>query len=291
MHTILKLILVLPLTCLALEPFKLSEAQLASYQQEGFLIIKYFMNPSQVETVSKRAQSLLWAAEDSIAHHQEGEVMHNGSQLVIEEILPDSTPLETKVKVHCVSWAGAAEPDIFQASHAPKMLNVVSQLLASEKVVHLINQLNYKLPQDGIKFEWHQEITDRRLFDPNWQDVNGQGGFVKIFSVIQDSKVENGTIFYIPKSHLQGDLHLEKQPNSNISQIVDETKAVPLILEPGDVVFVHPYLVHGSKPNMSDTSRLLLVDIFAHPGATNKPYPGLGSAKTLSCGNLQGLKT
>lgn len=57
---------------------------------------------------------------------------------------------------------------------------------------------------------------------------------------------------------------------------------MPLLLKPGDVVFMHPHLIHGSDSNTSDKRRLMFINGFSYPGANHKPYPGIGSAKRIS---------
>lgn len=57
---------------------------------------------------------------------------------------------------------------------------------------------------------------------------------------------------------------------------------IPLLMEPGDTVLMHPRLIHGSWPNTSNESRHVLINGFSSPGANHRQYPGAGSARRIS---------
>ncbi|MDA0703628.1 MAG: phytanoyl-CoA dioxygenase family protein [Proteobacteria bacterium] len=79
--------------------------------------------------------------------------------------------------------------------------------------------------------------------------------------------VENGCLRVIPGSHLGGLLnHADSEdPNSilargqSIIDPIDESKAVPMVLQPGEVGFFDYRIVHGSGPNLTDDTRLMLL--------------------------------
>ncbi len=52
-------------------------------------------------------------------------------------------------------------------------------------------------------------------------------------------------------------------------------------MQPGDIIFMHPYLVHGSKPNESTGSRRTFINGFSYPGSNTQPYPGKGSSENI----------
>jgi ectoine hydroxylase-related dioxygenase (phytanoyl-CoA dioxygenase family) len=255
--------------------FVLTQAQIDTYFAEGILIIPKFFTNKEIKEVSNCADRLQAEAQ-KLSKDQTGKVLYNGTQFVIDKI-------GDKTQIHRIVWAGAAEPQLLKLARQPKLLVPVGQLLGSDKADQLINQLHYKLPNDEVKFDWHQDVKNRRTFDPEWQDLNHKGSFVQTIIAIDAMTADNGTIFYVPNSQRRGDLFLDKITDPvELKKIAELDKAVPLILNPGDIVFMHPYLVHGSEPNKSISPRRAFINGFSYPGANKKPYPGEGSAREIS---------
>jgi len=253
----------------------LSQSQIDEYNAEGLLIIRNFFSKQEVEQVSSCANRLQKQAEQ-LALKQSGKVMHQGTQFVIDRN-------GDKIQIHRIVWAGASEPQLFTLARQAKLLVPVGQILGSDQADQLINQLHYKLPNDGVKFDWHQDVKNRRTFDPAWEDLNHKGSFVQTMIAIDPMTVKNGTIHYVPKSHARGDLFLDKINDlKELNRVGELDKAVPILLNPGDIVFMHPYLIHGSQPNESSLSRRLFINGFSYPGANKQPYPGEGSAQRIA---------
>jgi len=92
------------------------------------------------------------------------------------------------------------------------------------------------------------------------------------------------------------DLFLEKKSNEEIKKIISEKvgdNSFYINLNPGDLVVMHPYFLHGSEPNGEgdlgnpDTWRTLLINGFSFVddetglGANTREYPGKGSAQLV----------
>jgi len=184
-----------------------------------------------------------------------------------------------------------------------KLLSVVSHLLGikskwtleknlvaeTKEMDHLINQLHYKHPGDEVYFDWHRDKQNREMFDPDWEDVNGNGSFVQTLTAVDEVTKENGPIYVFPGSHKWGSFNLEKGLTEEAlykklaeRKIFPKERAIPLLMKKGTVVIMHPDLVHGSKPNHSNDRRCIFINGYSYPGANHKPYPGRGSAKRIS---------
>ena len=248
--------------------FSLSEQQIEIFFDEGYLIIQNHFKEEEIKIIADKANALIGVAEE-LAQHSSGKVMSKGTQFVIDKV-------NNTVQISRIVWAGAAEPELLKISRQDKLLLPIAQLLNSNEADHLINQLHYKLPHDGVHFTWHQDIYHRLNYDENWQDLNGKGSFVQSFIAIDRMTVKNGAIFIVTMSNKYGAI-----PRQDLEKQINFNSAIPLLLNPGDLVFIHPYLVHGSFPNESEESRLLLVNGFSYPGANIKKYPGIGSAERI----------
>lgn len=126
---------------------------------------------------------------------------------------------------------------------------------------------------DGLPVLWHQDGSYWPL-EP--MEV------VTLWLAVDDSTPENGCMRVIPRTH-----HLELQQlkerkdvrnvlNSEIDPaLVDESKAVDIVLKAGDVSVHHPNVIHGSKANRSPRRRcgLTIRYIPTSTRITKTPWP------------------
>jgi ectoine hydroxylase-related dioxygenase (phytanoyl-CoA dioxygenase family) len=251
----------------------LSKQQIESFFEEGFLIIPNLFNQAELTTILNKANSLKAEAIELAKHHS-GKVMSRGTQFVVNKI-------QNKVQINRIVWAGAAEPDLLTVSRQAKLLLPVSQLLGSDEADHLTNQFHYKLPHDRVEFWWHQDVHHRINYENNWRDVNGKGSFVQVLIAIEPMTLDNGPIFMVPKSVKYGAISQDVF-QAKLTKILVKDKAIPLLLNPGDVALMHPYLIHGSFPNESEESRILFINGFSYPGANTKKYVDINNAERIS---------
>ena len=102
---------------------------------------------------------------------------------------------------------------------------------------------------------WHQDSTYWGLSAP---DV------VTAWVALTPSNTENGAMAVIPGSHTLDqmphrdtfDRHNLLTRGQEVAVEVDETRQVPLILQPGEMSLHHVRLVHGSAPNPSGDRRI-----------------------------------
>jgi non-heme Fe2+,alpha-ketoglutarate-dependent halogenase len=112
-----------------------------------------------------------------------------------------------------------------------------------------------KEPRNASFVSWHQDLTYWGL-DP--------ADIVTAWIALSESRPENGAMRVIPGTHTSEvaphkDTFAENNLLSRgqeISVEVDETKAVTLELEPGQMSLHHVKLIHGSEPNPSDKRRI-----------------------------------
>ncbi|MCA1595889.1 MAG: phytanoyl-CoA dioxygenase family protein [Chloroflexi bacterium] len=133
-----------------------------------------------------------------------------------------------------------------------RLLDVAEQFIGPDIALFASHYIS-KPAGDGQAVLWHQDGSYWPL-DP--MDV------VTLWLAVDDSTPENGCMRVIPGT--QGmDLQKMQQrtdvPNvlsSGIDEsMVDESKAVDIVLNAGDVSVHHPNIVHGSNANTSDRRR------------------------------------
>jgi len=100
---------------------------------------------------------------------------------------------------------------------------------------------------------------------------------------VDRSTPENGCVRLIPGSHrldtaaMRERTDVENVLGAEIAVEVDESQAVDMVLEPGDVEVHHPKIVHGSNPNTSPHRRCGLtiryIPTSTRITAEEQPYP------------------
>lgn len=131
-----------------------------------------------------------------------------------------------------------------------------------------------KPPKTGQAVLWHQDGSYWPL-DP--MEV------VTLWLAVSDSTTQNGCMRVIPQTH-----HMElstvedRKDVDNVlgsaldASLVDESKAVDVVLKAGDVSIHHPNLIHGSEANKSDAWRMGLTIRYI-PTSTRILKEGIGS--------------
>ncbi len=111
-----------------------------------------------------------------------------------------------------------------------------------------------KEPDTAAFVSWHQ--------DANYMGMDSDN-FVTAWLALTPSNADTGCVGVIPGTHLGGQAdHKDRFEEDNIltrGQTVvgiDPEAAVNLVLEPGQMSLHHPWLVHGSHPNKSNTRRI-----------------------------------
>lgn len=199
---------------------------------------------------------------------------HDGAFFVV------SVPPEGPNVVQRVVWAGGAEPALLRFSAEARLVEPALALLGTRQCEQLLCQAHYKMPNDGVAFDWHQDIQHRDKGGDTWRDITGRGSFVQTILLIDDMTVENGPLEFLPKdaSKLDASGRLVKE-DGRLS--VDASRAVSVTGHAGDVLFFGPYAVHGSLPNTSALPRRVLINGYAAPGANKRFYPGRGACRVL----------
>ncbi|MGI9389467.1 MAG: phytanoyl-CoA dioxygenase family protein [Boseongicola sp.] len=137
--------------------------------------------------------------------------------------------------------------------HNQRMLDVVEDLIGPDILVWA-TVLFIQEPNDPGYVSWHQDYTHMGL-EPH--------AGVSAWLALTPSTVESGCMRMIPGSHRDAILdHRDTFDEDNLLtrgqtiQGVDESKAVDLVLQPGEISLHHPHTIHASSPNRSGERRI-----------------------------------
>ena len=133
-----------------------------------------------------------------------------------------------------------------------RLLDVAEKFIGPNIALFASHYLS-KPPYDGMPVLWHQ---DGSYWPLQPMDV------VTLWLAVDDSTPENGCMRVIPRTQhlslqqLQANTTVKNVLSSEINpSFVDESKAVDVILDAGDVSVHHPNIIHGSNANTSPRRR------------------------------------
>tara|TARA_B100001750_G_scaffold111221_1_gene87851 strand:- start:829 stop:1614 length:786 start_codon:yes stop_codon:yes gene_type:complete len=129
----------------------------------------------------------------------------------------------------------------------------IAEIFVGKNIALFASHYISKPSADGRPVLWHQDGSYWPL-EP--MEV------ITLWLAVDESTIENGCMRVISGTHHSQLQEMKKRqdiPNVLSSGIdpnlVDETKAVDVILEAGDVSVHHPNIIHGSNPNLSTKRR------------------------------------
>jgi hypothetical protein len=142
--------------------------------------------------------------------------------------------------------------------------------LLDGEVYHYHSKMIMKEPRIGGAWTWHQDYG-------YWY----QNGVLfplltSVFIAVDPATRENGCLQIIPRSHELGRIDhvlVGDQAGADRARVDEVLKVLPLVhveMEPGDVLFFHPNLLHRSDQNRSNNPRWSM--ICCYNAARNNPY-------------------
>ncbi|PJE80132.1 hypothetical protein CI610_00898 [invertebrate metagenome] len=248
----------------------LSQQQWQSFFTRGYCIVDGLLPAPDVADVMNALWNLQLEAEQ-LAHtlpaNFDGKTNHQGAQFVLK------TDADQQLeKLYRVCGCGSADPVLLQASRHPRLLLAMADLLLAKQFEHIICQFHAKLPHDDVEFPPHRDIEFRLHFDPKWKDINHWGSYVIAVIAIDACSANNGGLALVPGSHLN--ITLDELKNGAAQDKRPQNTAVCPKLNPGDVLMMHPYLLHWSAPNTGANTRFTLLSGMCSTGANQSQYPG-----------------
>jgi hypothetical protein len=248
---------------------RLSDDEKRAFDDGGFVVRRGVFREDEVGAV-RAALERLYATAQTLRTTGD----HDGAFFAL------SVPPEGLVVVQRVVWAGGAEPVLLRLSEDARLLEPALDLLGTERCEQLLCQAHYKMPNDGVAFDWHQDIQHRDKGGDTWRDVTGRGSFVQTILFVDDMAEENGALEFLPKDAVALDASGRLVKDGGAARI-DASRTVAVTGRAGDVLFFGPYAVHGSTPNQSAKPRRVLINGYAAPGANKRFYPGRGACRVL----------
>jgi ectoine hydroxylase-related dioxygenase (phytanoyl-CoA dioxygenase family) len=240
----------------------LTQDDIALFYAQGYLLKPQCFSQAEMKQLNEnitaavnRALEQIQQSEDPIVSDKDQITHIDGSRIVFKRHSDQS------ISIARINGCSGMQPALLEVVRSEKMVRTFFELLGTSDLEHLISQIHPKLSGDGVAYPKHRDIQFRRSFDPDWQDILGNGSYAVCIIPIDPMTPENGGL-WIDRNNYPEPQELEED-------------RVWIHAEPGDLLFMHPHLYHGSGPNLSSTSsRKTLLTGFCAFGANHKSYPG-----------------
>lgn len=178
------------------------------------------------------------------------------------------TELEAADLLAALVSAESAHPDELHAEHrnnAHLAFPFLGELSIDQRIADAVEAivgpdiclsstvLFIKEPDSSAYVSWHQDAFYMGLEPDN---------FVTAWVALTESTRDSGCVTVLPGTHRGRAEHQDTFGEDNILTRgqtvtnVDESSAVDLVLRPGQMSLHHPWLVHGSQPNRSESRRV-----------------------------------
>jgi hypothetical protein len=256
------------------DQYRLTEEQVAFFQENGYLSNIKLFEEWQVEALNEELAAIL-------------DPGHPGHELFYEFHSNESND-PNGVLFHALG-AWRILPGLHDVLWNPAFVMAASQLLGNRAVRFWHDQLFYKPARHGGVVAWHQDYSYWTRTVPMQH--------LTCWTGLDDATVENGCMYYVPGSHRWGLLdkpELAGDMEGILAWLTDEQKEqfkpIPIEMKKGYGTFHHPLMVHGSYENRSERPRRALVlNVFADGTQSNTNQELLAGVPVITQGNnMQG---
>lgn len=231
-----------------------------AWQEQGYFFLRGLVSAAQANAVEQEVIEAI-RADPPAQHRDEVAYLSGPDYLIFPEAQPGPTavnPEDHISKVFSCHTTGITR-EIAQ-SHA--VVDVVAELLGPN-LDCFQSQFIFKNP-GVIGQPWHQDSYYFK-FDRQPQ--------VGVWLALSEATLENGCLWVVPGSHKAGVIfeHVPDQrpaANRGYLEIVgqDVSTQAPALMQPGDVLFFHSYLMHRSTDNVANVRRAAMVYHYALAG-------------------------
>jgi phytanoyl-CoA hydroxylase len=227
-----------------LHPGQLTDAELAQYRRQGYLVVPRLLSPALVR-----------AALDAVAGLASGAVAAPRAKILMEPAVAagEIATADRQDIVRKLADYVEDAPALMRVAMLGRLHAILDQLMGAGRVLFQEMAL-IKPPHIGSEKPWHQDAAYFRVSDPSL--------IVGVWVALDPASVENGCMEVIPASHLDGPVPHVPMADINVCHIrpdlVRIEERLALEMRPGDALLFHPYLHHYTRANRSPLRRRAL---------------------------------
>jgi len=237
----------------------LTTAERAAWERDGFFIRRAFAREPVLGDMLARAVAICRS-------YDAGENFTGA--LVVPEAKPNPLAREPEDRISKV-FRLHRDGVFGEFARDPRVVDVVAGILGDD-VDCFLSQFIFK-NRGAYGQPWHQDAL-YFLMEPDAQ--------IGIWLAITPATLANGCLHVLPGSHRER-VHAhepDRRPDSNYGylEIVDHdmSAAVPVLMDPGDLLVFHSHLMHRSTDNTSDGIRAAMVYHYGPAGTVDRTPVG-----------------
>jgi phytanoyl-CoA hydroxylase len=252
---------------------RLSDEQLQDFHQNGFILLRNFLDPQICDAILAKAKVHLESKIEPI----ETEVGYTHRSKAYRTDVTDYTSHESQEGIVVRRLRQVYERDpLFKAWMEEEKIRPILQQILSDDVVLTTahhNSIMTKMPYYSRATGWHQDRRYWRYSDDN---------LVSVWLALDEESSANGVLEFIPQSHrmqfkpeqFDDKEYLDEQNEKNAPLIATK---VSTILHKGDVIIFHSLLLHRANHNSTHKPKISFV--YTVKGAKTKAIEGSRSAQ------------
>ncbi len=233
--------------------FALSESEVAQYRDQGFVIVRGLLEPSEIELLKSRARAIVT-----------GEPPQDLRRLIVRDVRVAKGKVKVDDPEHGM-WK-LLDPDRFDEDFraypaTSSVLDVCESLIGPDLMAFLVMMI-YKPPMMAEAVHHYHQDALYFPFGPH-DDVLGT------WVALDKTDGDNGTLRVIPGSH-KGQLHKHETPEGEVNRGIfgvpgydNDPNEVVVELDPGDGIFFHSRLLHKTDGNRTDRHRRVMTVHYA----------------------------
>lgn len=218
----------------------LSETQLKQYREEGYVILEHLFAPEEMDALAARIDRFDEAYNAALLRSRS-----EFSNQIANEIVFSS-------------YLNFKDAEIQRFTADERFVRLSTQLLGPDVRLYW-DQSVYKRPEARRDFPWHQD---------NGYVPIAPEHYLTCWLALNDATVENGCIWVLPRSHLNGVVE-HKQTPIGLQCYFGPDPGTPVPVRKGSLVAFCSMLMHRSGPNQSAGVRKAYVIQYSVEGARN----------------------
>lgn len=220
------------------------------FEREGWVVIPKLIDQSTVNALLDKTVLLEQMASDF-----ERDCLVKGVFFELQSASGrKGEPAIYKGALRKISFPSKIEPLFKNLRTNPIILSNLKSLGLVHPKCH-VDQINLKLPRLGTGFPFHQDA--RFVMDKTRTRIEKLGG-LNLVIALDKADASNGGFEVLGRTHLNGLKEFTYDTATTNEGVFDETYRTLVPLNPGDALFFHPHLAHGSGTNPSDKPRRLV---------------------------------
>jgi phytanoyl-CoA hydroxylase len=240
----------------------LTHQQIADWNRDGFILIRGFAAPELGRSMSDELIAAIRRDPTAAGHMRETQ---------------EGLYIQPEAQAKDGSVSGVNPEDIVAKAFNAHLFGTAGAFAITDKCGAIVEEL---LGADASVFQSMFILKSPGAWGQPWhQDAYyfnfDRGPQIGLWLAISEATLENGCLSVLPGSHLDP-IHYhgpDRREGSNYGytevDVPEEDRAVPVLMQPGDLLVFHSHLLHRSVDNLGVGRREAMVLHYAPTGSIN----------------------